>query len=140
VQWKQKRNIEKAMTALAVFGITREQLLAKDLIKPVTTTTPAAQLIERLTRAQALHMGDHIQQAGDDLIVQGQLHFYRVSRTTGEIVRISDGATLELNWPAVPDSMRFRLHRECDSEEQVAFRASLLAHDATFGQYFQTKK
>ena len=139
VKWKQKRNIEKAMAALAVFGVTKEQLLAENLIKAAPTTT-AAKLIDRLTRAPALHMVDHIQQAGDDIIVQGQMHFYRLSRTTGEIVRVSDGATLELNWPAVPDTMRFHLHRECDSEAQVAFRASLLAHDATFGQYFQPKK
>src|SRR5262249_8747147 len=56
---KKKRNMEKAMTALAVFGTPKEQLLAQDLIKPATATT-AATLIERLTRAKALQMADHI--------------------------------------------------------------------------------
>src|SRR5262249_2716111 len=59
VNWKQKRNTEKAMTALAVFGITKEQLLAENLIKPAPTPT-AAKLIDRLTQAQALQIADHI--------------------------------------------------------------------------------
>lgn len=84
--------------------------------------------------------GDHIHVDGEYVVVQGQLHFYRLSRTTGEIQRVTDGAILDLNWPAISDEMRSILHRECDSERQLALRASLLASDSVFGQWFAVRR
>jgi hypothetical protein len=133
-RWKQKRNIEKALGALAVLGVTKAQLVERGLISP--PEAPRARLlVEALSRASVLP-GEHIHVDGQHLIVQGQMHFYRVSRTTGEIQRVTDGATLELNWPAIPDQMRSTLHRECDSEHQVALRACLLVHDGAFAKWF----
>ena len=73
------------------------------------------------------------------LVVQGQLHFYRLFRGTGKIERVTDKAELELNWEAVPDSLRLRLHRECDSDEQLQLRAVMLMYDSLNGQYFRVK-
>lgn len=42
VKWKQKRNMEKAMTALEVLGISKEELLKRNLIaKPAVPKAPA---------------------------------------------------------------------------------------------------
>jgi hypothetical protein len=60
-------------------------------------------------------------------------------RSTGRIERVSDNARLELNWPSVPDSLRFFLHRECDSPEQIEYRALMLAHDSIYLRYFLPK-
>jgi hypothetical protein len=135
-QWKQKRHTEKVLTALSVFGIAKEELIRRQLIKP-PTPAPATRLIERLMNARALSTDGRIEPDGDTLIVQGQLHFYRLSRSTGRIERVTDGATIDLNWPAIPDHGRLMLNRECDSEQQLALRASLLVHDAVFGNWFQ---
>jgi hypothetical protein len=136
VKWRQQRNTEKAMTALSVFGVTKEELRAASLIKPEPPAS-SPRLLERLSRTTALSMRDRVQVDGDAWIVQGQLHFYRLSRNTGQIVRVTDGVLLDLNWTAIPDELRLALHRVCDSEEQLARRASFLAHDAVFGHYFQ---
>jgi hypothetical protein len=94
-------------------------------------------LIERLLTANALSTYGRIEPDGDDLVVQGQLHFYRLSRTTGRIERVTDGAALDLNWPAIPDSARLMLDRACGSEQQLALRAALLARDGVFGRWFK---
>jgi len=48
---------------------------------------------------------------GELIVVQGQLHFYRLFRSTGRMERVSDNAVLDLNWPAIPDQFRLVLHR-----------------------------
>jgi hypothetical protein len=69
--------------------------------------------------------------------VQGQLHFYRLFRSTGRIERVTDKAVLELNWSAIPDQFRLHLSAECDSEEQLGLRATMLMYDAVFPDYFK---
>ena len=71
-------------------------------------------------------------------IVQGQMHFYRLFRSSGRIKRSSDNAELTLNWPAFSDNVRLYLHRECDSSEQLSFRTHLLIYDAVYAEYFVT--
>ena len=92
-----------------------------------------------MRQAQSLLPANHIQMDpdGELIVVQGQLHFYRLFRSTGKMERVSDNAVLELNWPAVPDSLRLFLHRECDSPHQLDFRAHMLMHDSVFGRYFK---
>ncbi len=138
-KWKQKRNTEKVMVALGEFGIAKEDLIARNLIKP---PPPPPDLIEKLRKAVALMPANHIQMDpdGELIVVQGQLHFYRLFRSTGRMERVSDNAVLDLNWPAIPDQLRLVLHRECDSPEQLALRAHLLMQDSIFGDYFVPKE
>ena len=137
-RWKQQRNTEKVLTALSVFGITKEELLARQLIKPAGPP-PALRLIEQMAHAAAPRVMDHVRTDGDVLIVQGQMYFYRVHRVTGQIERAGDDVILDVNWAEVPDQLRLILHRECDSEHQAALRASLLVHDGVFGRYFKPR-
>ena len=83
-RWKQKRNTEKALVALAQFGITKDELRARNLIKR-DPPSPSLRLIERLSQAECLHSGNHIRMdpEGELIIVQGQLHFYRLFPGTG---------------------------------------------------------
>jgi hypothetical protein len=76
---------------------------------------------------------------GERIIIQGQLHFYRLFRSTGRIERVTDNAALELNWPSIPDSFRLLLHRECDSQQQLDHRAYMQMNDAVFGCYFAVR-
>ena len=140
VKWKQKRNTEKSMVALGEFGITKEELRALRLIKPETPPSKPRWL-DTVTDRVFRMVDSRIvaDPEGDLIIVQGQLHFYRLFRSTGRIERASDNATLEVNWPAVPDQWRSLLHRECDSPEQLDLRAGLLRNDAVFGRYFTAK-
>jgi len=91
-----------------------------------------------MREAVCLLPGYHIQtdQDGELIVVQGQLHFYRLFRSTCRMERVSDNAILELNWSALPDQLRLFLHRECDSPQQLEFRAHMLVHDSLFGRYF----
>jgi hypothetical protein len=137
VKWKQKRNTEKSIVALAVFGISKEELRARNLIK-AEPPSPVPRLIQRMAQAicamPALRIvRDH---EGELIVIQGQLHFYRLFRSTGRIERVSDNAVLQLNWPAIPDQFRMVLHRECDSDRQVELRAALLMNDGVFGRFF----
>jgi hypothetical protein len=140
-KWKQKRNTEKVMVALGEFGIAKEDLIARNLIK-APPPPPAHDLIEKLRKAVALMPANHIQMdpEGELIVVQGQLHFYRLFRSTGRMERVSDNAVLDLNWPVMPDQLRLILHRECDSPEQLALRAHLLMQDSIFGDYFIRKE
>jgi hypothetical protein len=139
-KWKQKRNTEKVMVALEQFGISKEELRARNLIKP-EPPAPGPRLIEKMAKAMCLRSENHIQMDSDGelIVIQGQLHFYRLFRSTGRMERVSDNAELELNWPAIPDSIRLFLHRECDSLRQVDFRAHMLMHDSLYGKYFVAK-
>ena len=140
-KWKQKRNTEKVMVALGEFGIAKEELIARNLIKPPPPLLMSS-LLEKLKKAVVLMPANHIQMDpdGDLIVVQGQLHFYRLFRSTGRMERVSDNAVLDLNWPAIPDQFRLVLHRECDSPEQLALRAHLLMQDSIFGDYFVRKE
>ena len=140
VKWKQKRNTEKSMVALAEFGITKDELRARNLIK-TPAPDPLPRWLEDVSRAICRMAENHIVREPDSdlIIVQGQLHFYRLFQSTGRIERASDGAELEVDWPATPDQLRLVLHRECDSPQQLDFRARLLMNDAVFGRYFRTK-
>jgi hypothetical protein len=42
---------------------------------------------------------------------------------------------LLLNWPVIPDSLRVYLHRDCDSPQQLDFRAHMSMHDSIYGHY-----
>src|SRR5205823_2741719 len=50
VKWKQKRNIEKAMVALGQFGISKQDLRTRNLIKP-EPPDPTPRLIEKMRQA-----------------------------------------------------------------------------------------
>ncbi|HKR62058.1 MAG TPA: hypothetical protein VJS64_20385 [Pyrinomonadaceae bacterium] len=137
VKWKQKKNIEKSMVALAVFGISKEELLARNLIKEVPS--PPLRILERVWEALKVPMtSSHIvdDPDGDLIVVQGQLHFYRLFRSTGRIERASDNAVLELNWSVIPDEERLHMKPECDSEEQLRHLATLLMYDSIYEKYF----
>ena len=141
VKWKQKRNIAKSMVALEVFGISKEELLSRNLIKPVSVSQP--RILERLlTVLRSPMMSTHVvSDPHDDLIVvQGQLHFYRLFRSSGKIERVTDNAELELDWAAVPDQLRLSLKQQCDSDEQLGLRATLLMYDSLNQQYFKLRK
>jgi hypothetical protein len=140
VKWKQKRNTEKAMVALMEFGFSKEDLGARKLIR-AEPRDPTPRLIEKMRQAVCLHPANHIQmdEDGERIIIQGQLHFYRLFRSTGRIERVTDNAMLELNWPSIPDSFRLLLRRECDSRQQLDHRAYMLMNDAVFGRYFAVK-
>jgi hypothetical protein len=139
-KWKQKRTTEKALVALTQFGITKEDLRARNLIKP-EPPSPSTRLIERMSQAACLHSDNHIRMdpEGELIIIQGQLHFYRLLARTGRIERATDNTVLELNWAAIPDQLRVVLHRECDSKQQLELRVRLLMYDSVFGQYFTVK-
>jgi hypothetical protein len=138
-KWKQKRNTEKVLTALTELGV------AKDSLPLARTQAPPGhamkKLIAKLQQVEICRPADRIQlDAGEDMfVVQGQLHFYRVFRSSGRIERVSDNAVLQVNWPAVPDSIRLLLERNASNEEQAHMRALLLTHDGVFGQYFTAK-
>jgi len=138
VTWKQKRNVEKSMVALEVFGVTRDELEARQLVKP-DNPRPARAFLEKLLSARVLSPLNRLAIAeGDDLvIVQGELHYYRLHRSTGRIERATDNTALELDWHALPDQMRLTVHETCDSPQQLMLRAHLLMHDAVFGRYFR---
>src|SRR5262245_52547459 len=116
VKWKQKRNSEKSMVALDVFGITKEDLRARQLIKP-EAPPQFPKIFEKLLSAKLLSPIDRIvaDANGDLVVIQGELHFYRLFRSTGRIERATDNAVMELDWASVPDQFRLVLHRECDS-------------------------
>src|SRR5258706_6758705 len=141
VKWKQKRNTVKSMIALEVFGITKEELLARSLIKPEARVS-ALGFLEKVLKTQFMHTAGRVvvDHEGDETIVQGELHFYRVNRSTRRIERASDNAVLELDWPVVPDSLRMTLRRECDSDDQLMLRAHLLMNDSFFGRFFVASK
>jgi hypothetical protein len=136
VKWKQKRNVEKSMVALQVFGITRQELEARQLVKP---DRPASQsFLEKLLQVRVLRPADRVVASddGDLIVVQGELHYYRLYRSTGRIERATDDVALELDWHALPDSLRLTIHSTSDSPEQVVLRAHLLMHDSVFGRFF----
>ena len=137
-KWKQKRNAPKSLVALEVFGISKEELLSRGLISEVKS--PPSRILERVLEIfRAPNANTHIVVDGDEdlIIVQGQLHFYRLFRATGRIERVTDKATLELNWPAIPDDFRFHLKQNNNSDEQLGLRATMLMYDALFPNYFK---
>jgi hypothetical protein len=138
VKWKQKRNVEKSMVALEVFGITRQELEARQLVKPDRPSAGPG-LLERVLKARLVTPANRVVLADDDdlVIVQGDLHYYRLHRSTGRIERATDDAVLELDWHAMPDDMRSSVHQTCDSPEQLMLRAHLLMHDSAYGRYFR---
>ena len=140
VKWKQKRNTEKAMVALTEFGFSKEELRARNQIKP-DAPDPTPRLIEKMRQAVCLLPANQIQmdEDGELMVIQGQMHFYRLFRPDGRIERVTDNAELELNWPSIPDQFRMFLRRECDSQEQLERRAYMLMCDAVFGRYFSIK-
>jgi len=140
VKWKQKRNTEKAMVALVEFGFSKEELRGRNLIK-AKPPDPTPRLIEKMRQAVCLLPANQIQmdEDGELMVIQGQMHFYRLFRPDGRIERVTDNAELELNWPSIPDQFRMLLRRECDSQEQLERRAFMLMSDAVFGRYFSIK-
>jgi hypothetical protein len=140
VKWKQKRNTEKSMVALAELGVTKEELRARNLIK-LPAPDPLPRWIEKMSQAVCRAPEHHIVQDPDsDLImVQGQLHFYRLSQSTGRIERVSDNAEMAVDWSAIPDDFRLILRRECDTPNQFGLRVHLLMNDAVFGRFFVVK-
>ena len=142
VKWKQKRNVEKAMLALEVFGISKEEMHERGLVKPLATAAdPMARLMDKLLRVEYLHAPDRMAEAGDDdlIIVQGQLHFYRLFRSSGRIERATDNRVIELDWHALPDSQRSMVGPLCDSEEQLRVRGLMLMNDAFYARFFTVK-
>ena len=139
VKWRQKRNTEKSLVALTELGVTREELIADNLIRE-SKHDSLPQYLERLRQSVVYSSGRIANDPDEDvLIVQGQMHFYRVFRSTGRIERATDGAVLELDWHSLPDQFRLTVKRECDSPDEVQRRALLLISDGTFAQYFRVK-
>jgi hypothetical protein len=138
VKWRQKRNVEKSMVALEVFGITREELERRQLVKPDRPSTGTG-FLEKLLQARVLTPSTRIAASdeGDLIVVQGELHYYRLYRSTGRIERATDDETLQLDWHALPDQMRVTVQKTCESPEQLMLRAQLLMHDSVFGKYFK---
>ena len=136
-KWKQKRNSPKSLVALEVFGISKEELLSRGLLPKVDSKPPRIldKVIEVLRAPNAFThiVADEVENL---IIVQGQLHFYRIQRATGKIERVSDRAELELNWAAIPDQFRLRLKPET-SAEHLQLCATLLTYDAVFRDYFK---
>ena len=125
------------MVALAEFGVTKEELTSRNLItaqKPDPVPGYLKRLEKSLVANPTAHMVDDPD--GKFLIVQGQLHFYRMFRTSGRIERATDNAVLELDWHSLPDQFRVILNAECDSEQQLRLRAFLLTNDSVFARYF----
>jgi hypothetical protein len=140
VKWQQKRNMTKSMLALEVLGISKEELLSRNLIQEVRS--PAPRMLERVLevlRSPTAYTHIVADPEGELIVVQGQMHFYRLFPATGKIERVSDNAPLELNWAAIPDEWRLRLKRECDSAEQLHLRATLLMYDSIFGNFFSAR-
>ena len=137
-KWRQKRNTEKSIVALTELGITREDLTSRNLIKE-RGPDPMPRYLQRLEKSLAMTTTNRMVASPEEdlLIVQGQLHFYRISRSTGRIVRASDNAVLDLDWHSLPDQFRMTVTRECDSPHQVQMRAFLLMNDGFFAQYFK---
>ncbi len=143
VKWKQKRNAEKLMLALEVFGISKDEMLSRGLVKPLAApASPIPRFLEKLMQVEYMHTADRMAAAEDDdlMIVQGQLHFYRLFRSSGRIERATDNRVLELDWHALPHEMRHTVLRECNSEEQLRLRALMLMHDSFYKQYFTIKQ
>jgi hypothetical protein len=139
-KWRQKRNTEKSIVALSELGVTREELASRNLImNRVADTMP--RYLERLNESLSAITFNRLVDAPEEdlLIVQGQLHFYRISRSTGRIERASDNAVLELDWHSLPDQFRLTVDRDCVSPHQVEMRALLLINDGVFGRYFKEK-
>ena len=137
-KWKQKRNSPKSLVALEVFGISKDELLSRGLISEVKSTRP--RILERVFEIfRSPNANTHIVTDPDEdlIIVQGQLHFYRLFRSSGKIERVTDKAVLELNWSAIPDEFRLRLKQDDNSEEQLGLRATMLMYDALFPEYFK---
>jgi hypothetical protein len=141
VKWKQKRNSDKSMVALTVFGISKEDLQARNLLATRSPAPPPPILKRLIDVFRSPNTYTHMAVDDDErmIIVQGQLHFYRVFKDTCRIERVTDNREIELNWEKMPDEMRLRLHRECDSEEQIHRRAAMLMYDSLNAQYFRVK-
>src|SRR5215471_10195465 len=133
VKWKQKRNTEKSMVALEALGISKEDLRARQLLPRERAAAPT--LLERFLSARLATSIDRMvaEEDGDLIIVQGDLHYYRLFKSTRRIERATDGAAIELDWHALPDAWRAAIGLECDSEEQLRLRGLLLMQDATCG-------
>ena len=137
VKWRQKRNTAKSMLSLKEFGITEEELLTRKLIKE-RVPDPMGQYLEKL-RASLFSICDRIVNDPDEdlVIIQGQMHFYRICRSTGRIERVSDKSALELNWHSLPDQFRSALNRVPGSASQVGIHAFMLMNDGIFARYFK---
>ena len=138
VKWKQKKNMTKSMVALGVLGISKDELLSRGLIEEVKSPVP--KILERMFEVfKVPNVNTHIvaDSDGDLIVVQGQLHFYRLFRSTGRIERVTDNAQLELNWTSIPDYERLHLRPECDSDDQIQRRAVMLMYDSIYGNYFK---
>jgi hypothetical protein len=138
VKWKQKKNMTKSMVALGALGVSKEELLSRGLISEQKIPTP--RIMETMIQIfRTPNAGTHIvmDQDGDLIVVQGQLHFYRLFRSSGRIERVTDNAQLELDWTAIPDSERLYLSPECNSEDQLHRRAVMLMCDSIYGKYFK---
>jgi len=141
VKWKQKKNMTKSMVALGALGISKEELLSRSLISEPKSSTP--RILERMMEIfKAPNVNTHIvaDRDNDLIVVQGQLHFYRLYRSDGRIERVTDNTKLELDWSVIPDYERLHLHPECDSNDQLHRRAVMLMYDSIYGNYFKVTK
>jgi len=145
VRWRQKRNTEKSMVALAEFGIGRDELRARKLIKE-ESRDPIPPYLDKLRETRYLFPQNPQDQIirdteHDQFVVQGQLHFYRILRSSGRIERATDNAVLELDWYALPDPFRLIIPRECKyySTQQLQTLGFLLMNDSVFAQCFHPR-
>jgi hypothetical protein len=141
VKWKQKKNTDKSMVALGVFGISKEELEKRKLLAEPRTSPPPRILQTILDVLRGPNIRTHMAVDPDEnmIVVQGQLHFYRIFRDSCRIERVTDNKEIELNWEKIPDQFRLTLHRECAGEEQIHLRAMLLMYDSLNVEYLRVK-
>ena len=142
VNWKQKKNADKSMMALNVFGISKEELNRRNLLTKQKFAPPPNIWKAILDVLKGPNISTHMAEDRDEnmIIVQGQLHFYRLYRDTCKIERATDDKELELNWDKIPDEFRLTLSRECDSEEQIHVRVMMLMYDSVNPEFFTVKQ
>ena len=140
VKWKQKRNAEKSMLALEALGLNKDELSARGVVAPPRPPAdPMPRILAALIEVESGYAASRIADAGDGdlIVVQGELHYYRLFRSSGRIERATDDRAIELDWHALPDHLRVGVGPDADSEEQLRMRAFMLAHDSLYQPYFR---
>ena len=141
---KSKGQIEKLLQRVAAeLGVSKQDLEERKLLKPAPppATLPASVLHGAIARRISSGDGhllnsERIQLDGDMAIIRGDLDYYRLFLSSGRIERASDNAVLELNCAELPEDVRAVVRPECDGQDQVAVRATLLVLDAVYGKFF----
>lgn len=138
VKWKQKRNVEKSMLALEALGLSRDDLIARGVVAPLRPATdPLPRILAALLQVESGYVAGRMADTEDMILVQGELHYYRLFRSSGRIERATDDRRIELDWHALPDHLRAGVGPDADPEQQLRHQAFMLAHDSLYLPYFR---